>query len=51
MSKDGAKMPVDIIGSAIKDDRDNLIGVALIFYDIIERNRIYEMRKSYRAIS
>jgi|SRR5665811_1341725 len=46
IAKEGAKMPVDIIGSAIKDDRDNIIGVALIFYDIIERNRIYEMRKS-----
>jgi len=46
IAKEGAKMPVDIIGSAIKDDRDTIIGVALIFYDIIERNRIYEMRKS-----
>jgi PAS domain S-box-containing protein len=46
IAKKGAKMPVDIIGSAIKDDRDNIIGVALIFYDIIERNRIYEMQKS-----
>jgi PAS domain S-box-containing protein len=46
IAKEGAKMPVDIIGSAIKDNRDNIIGVALIFYDIIERNRTYEMRKS-----
>jgi PAS domain S-box-containing protein len=46
ISKEGTKMPVDIIGSVIKDDVDNIIGVALIFYDIIERNRIYEMRKS-----
>jgi len=46
IAKEGAKMPVDIIGSAIKDDRDNIIGVALIFYDIIERNRVYETRKS-----
>jgi PAS domain S-box-containing protein len=46
IAKKGAKMPVDIIGSAIKDDRENIIGVALIFYDIIERNRIYEMQKS-----
>jgi PAS domain S-box-containing protein len=45
IAKEGAKMPVDIIGSAIKDDMDNIIGVALIFYDIIERNRIYELRK------
>jgi PAS domain S-box-containing protein len=46
VAKEGAKMPVDIIGSAIKDDRDNIMGVALIFYDIIERNRIYELRKT-----
>lgn len=46
IAKEGARMPVDIIGSAIKDDRENMIGVALIFYDIIERNGIYESRKS-----
>lgn len=46
VAKEGDKMPVDIIGSAIKDDMDNIIGVALVFYDIIERNRNYEMRKS-----
>jgi len=45
IAKEGSKMPVDIIGSAIKDDRESIIGVALVFYDIIERNRIYEMRK------
>lgn len=39
VSKEGAKIPVDIIGSSIKDDRDNIIGVVLIFYDIIERKR------------
>jgi len=46
IAKEGARMPVDIIGSTIKDDRDNIIGVALIFYDIIERNKVYEMRQS-----
>jgi len=40
VAKEGAKLPVDIIGSSIKDDRDNIIGVVLIFYDIIERNGI-----------
>lgn len=35
--KDGMKIPVDIIGSPIKDDRSNIIGVILTFYDISER--------------
>ncbi|MFA4956285.1 MAG: response regulator [Candidatus Methanoperedens sp.] len=39
--------PVDIIGSTIKDDRDNIIGIVVSFYDIIERNRIYEKHKSH----
>jgi PAS domain S-box-containing protein len=47
IAKEGAKMPVDIIGSAIKDDRGAIIGVALNFYDIIERYRLYEMRRSW----
>ncbi len=37
--KDGRNIPVDIIGSTIKDDRNNIIGVILTFYDITERNR------------
>lgn len=47
ITKEGLKIPVDIIGSTIKDDRDNIIGVVLSFYDIIERNRIYETLKSH----
>ena len=50
IAKEGAKIPVDIIGSAIKDDKDNIIGIALIFYDIIERKRIYETLKSHKTI-
>lgn len=46
ISKEGARIPVDIIGSAIKDDRDCIIGVVLVFYDIIERIRIDETLKS-----
>ncbi len=37
ISKEGARIPVDIIGTAIKNDRDGIIGVVLVFYDIIER--------------
>jgi PAS domain S-box-containing protein len=45
ITKEGMKIPVDIIGSVIKDDRYGIIGVVLIFYDIIERIRIDETLK------
>ncbi|MCG2736691.1 MAG: response regulator [Candidatus Methanoperedenaceae archaeon] len=47
MTKEGIKLPVDIIGSTIKTDGDRIIGIVLIFYDIIERNRIYEMQAKH----
>ncbi|MCX9084460.1 MAG: response regulator [Candidatus Methanoperedens sp.] len=37
IGKNGNKIPVDIIGSAIRDDRNKIIGVILTFYDISER--------------
>ena len=40
IAKEGMKIPVDIIGSTIKDDRGTIIGIAFIFYDIIERKKI-----------
>lgn len=46
ITKQGIKIPVDIIGSTIKIEGNSIIGIVLIFYDIIERNRIYEMQKS-----
>jgi PAS domain S-box-containing protein len=42
IGKNGNKIPVDIIGSAIKDDRNNIIGVILTFYDISERKKYPE---------
>jgi PAS domain S-box-containing protein len=36
---DGKEIPVDIIGSTIKDDRENIIGLIFTFYDITERKR------------
>ncbi|MDP2846370.1 MAG: PAS domain-containing protein, partial [Candidatus Methanoperedens sp.] len=39
ITKEGAKIPVEIIGSLIKDDRANIIGIVLVFYDILERNK------------
>ena len=40
ITKDDMKIPVDIIGSTIKDDKDSIIGVALIFSDISERMKM-----------
>ena len=45
IAKEGTRIPVDIIGTVIKDDRNGIIGVVLIFYDIIERIRIDETLK------
>ena len=45
IAKEGARIPVDIIGAVIKNDRNSIIGVVLIFYDIIERIRIDETLK------
>jgi len=39
VTKSGSKIPVDIIGSPIKDE-GNIIGIVLVFYDILERNKI-----------
>jgi len=41
ISKEGMKIPVDIIGSTIKIDGNNIIGIVLIFYDVFERTRNY----------
>ena len=40
VTKEAIKIPVDIIGSTIKIDGNNIIGIVLIFYDIIGRTRI-----------
>ncbi len=42
VSKEGMRMPVDIIGSLIKDDLGNILGTVMIFEDIIERKRMGE---------
>jgi PAS domain S-box-containing protein len=46
ITKQNMKIPVDIIGSTIKIDGNGIIGIVLIFYDIIERNRNYETLRS-----
>jgi PAS domain S-box-containing protein len=42
ITKEGTEIPVDIIGSTIKDDNHSVIGIALIFSDIIERKKTEE---------
>ncbi|MBU4076335.1 MAG: PAS domain S-box protein, partial [Euryarchaeota archaeon] len=51
ITKEGAKTPVEIIGSLIKDDRANIIGIVLVFYDITERQKAEEtLRENERLV-
>lgn len=45
ISKDKIEIPIDIIGTPILDDKNEIMGVVLVFYDIIERNQIEEKLK------
>ena len=38
ITKEGLKIPVDIMGSSIKNDRDNIIGIVMVFCDIYKRD-------------
>ncbi len=42
---DGLKLPVDIIGSLIKDENNYIIGISFIFDDIVERKRTADKLK------
>lgn len=44
VGKNGVRIPVDIIGSPIKDE-GNIIGVVVVFYDIMERKKIEKSMK------
>ena len=46
ITKEGMKIPVDVIGSTIKDDTDSILGIAVIFSDIFERLKIEESLKN-----
>ncbi|VVB85580.1 Chemotaxis response regulator protein-glutamate methylesterase/glutamine deamidase [uncultured archaeon] len=39
-ANNGIEIPVDIIGSSIKDNKGSIIGIVMVFYDIIDRKRI-----------
>ncbi len=40
MSKEGMKIPVEIVGTPLVDEKNTLSGAVLVFYDIIERKRL-----------
>ncbi|MCZ7400811.1 MAG: response regulator [Candidatus Methanoperedens sp.] len=42
LSRNGTKIPVEIIGNKIQNDKTELLGAVIVFYDIIERKRIEE---------
>ncbi len=42
ITRDGMKIPIDIIGSTIRIDGNIILGIVLIFYDIIERMKTNE---------
>lgn len=42
IGKDGWNIPVDVIGSPIKDDRNNAIGVILTFMTVTNPNHFYK---------
>ena len=38
ITKEGLKIPVDIMGSNIKIDGDSIIGIVMVFSDIFKRD-------------
>lgn len=50
-SKGGTEIPIDIIGTPIKNRKDNIVGIIVTFCDIIERKRIEEELKKAAAKS
>ncbi len=52
ISKTRTRIPVDIIGSPVRDDRDNIIGIIVVFYDIMERKSIEEaLNRSLKRVN
>jgi len=42
LSRNGTKIPVEIIGNKIQNDKNELLGAVIVFYDIIDRKKIEE---------
>ncbi len=47
ITKDGREVPVDDSASPIRDDRDNVNGVVLVFRDVTERKQAEEKLRQY----
>lgn len=54
ISKDGTEIPIDDSGAPIRDEKGNIIGVVLVFHDIIERyeaeKKLQESEQRYRCL-
>ena len=54
ISKDGTEIPIDDSGAPVRDEKGNIIGVVLVFHDIIERyeaeKKLQESEKRYRSL-
>ncbi len=54
ISKDGTEIPIDDSGAPIKDEKGNIIGIVLVFHDIVERyeaeKKLQESEKRYRSM-
>ncbi|MDL5503907.1 MAG: response regulator receiver protein, partial [Candidatus Methanoperedens sp.] len=45
ITKNNMEIPIDLIGTPIMDEKNDIIGVILVFYDIIERKQKEEALK------
>jgi len=51
VAKNGMEIPIDDSAAPIKDDKDNIIGVILVFRDITERERAQaQLRRAYSEL-
>ncbi len=54
ISKDGTEIPIDDSGAPIRDEKENIIGIVLVFHDIVERyeaeKKLQESEKRYRSL-
>jgi len=54
ISKDGTEIPIDDSGAPVRDEKGNIIGVVLVFHDIIERKqseeKLKKSAKRYRSL-
>jgi PAS domain S-box-containing protein len=50
IAKDGTKLPIDDRCAPIRDDKGNITGVVLVFYDITEQKRIEEEARRHQNL-